>query len=170
MLEGGVSMADKKTKKVKLWEEFKAFAFKGNVIDMAVGVIIGTAFGKIVTSIVNDIFMPILSMLTGSTNLSGLFLSLDFAEKAKDGYVPYASAAAANEAGVGTLNYGAFIQNVIDFLLIAVCIFLFIKLISKFRKKEEEAPKPAPNLCPYCKTEIPVGATRCPHCTSELKS
>ncbi|MDO4739137.1 MAG: large conductance mechanosensitive channel protein MscL [Eubacteriales bacterium] len=146
-------------------EEFKAFAFKGNVIDMAVGVMIGTAFGKITTSIVNDVFMPALSLVTGSVNLSGLFLQLDFY---KEGAVRYPSIEAAKEAGVGTLNYGAFLQTVVDFLLIALCVFLFVKLISRFRKKEEEAPKPEPRLCPYCRSVIADDATRCPHCTSQL--
>lgn len=151
--------------KPKWMEEFKEFAFKGNVVDMAVGVMIGSAFGKIVTSIVNDIFMPALSLITGSVNLSGLFLQLNFY---KDDYVKYASAEEANAAGIGTLNYGNFLQTIIDFLLISLCIFFFVKLISKLRKKEEEAPKPAPRLCPYCKSEIAEDATRCPHCTSQL--
>ena len=151
----------------KFVEEFKAFAFKGNVIDMAVGVMIGTAFGKITTSIVNDVFMPALSLVTGSVNLSGLFLQLNFY---KDDYVKYPTAAAAQEAGIATLNYGNFLQTIIDFLLIALCVFVFVKLISRLRKKEEEAPapKPEPRLCPYCKSEIAEGATRCPHCTSQL--
>lgn len=153
--------------KSKFIEEFKAFAFKGNVIDMAVGVMIGGAFGKITTSIVNDVFMPLLSLVTGSVNLSGLFLQLDFY---KEGAVKYATAADAQAAGVGTLNYGVFLQTVIDFLLIALCVFFFVKLISKMRKKEEHAaPAPAPRLCPYCKTAIADDATRCPHCTSQLE-
>lgn len=157
-----------KVTKSKLLEEFKAFAFKGNVVDMAVGVIIGGAFGKIVTSVVNDLFMPLLSLLTGGLDTSALFLQLDFFKADR---VIYDTAAAANEAGISTLNYGAFLQNVIDFLLVAVCIFAMIKMLAKMHKKEEPAPAPAkaPNLCPFCKTEIPEGATRCPHCTSELK-
>lgn len=150
----------------KFIEDFKTFAFKGNVIDMAVGVMIGTAFGKITASIVNDVFMPLLSLVTGSVNLSGLFLQLDFY---KDGYTKYPTAADANAAGIGTLNYGAFLQTIIDFLLIALCVFFFVKLISKLRKKEEPAaPAPEPRLCPYCKSPIADEATRCPHCTSQL--
>ncbi len=150
----------------KFAEDFKAFAFKGNVIDLAVGVMIGGAFGKITTSIVNDVFMPLLSLVTGSVNLSGMFLQLDFY---KEGYVKYPTAADANAAGIGTLNYGNFLQTVIDFLLIALCVFVFVKIISKMRKKEEPAaPAPAPRLCPYCKSAIADDATRCPHCTSQL--
>lgn len=146
----------------KFVEEFKAFAVKGNVIDMAVGVIIGGAFGKIVTSLVNDIFMPIISLLTGGINVSGLFVQLSGAEK-------YASIDAAKEAGVATFNYGMFIQNIIDFVLIALCVFLFVKLMTNLKKKEPEAPKKEARKCPYCLSEIADEATRCPHCTSELK-
>ena len=146
----------------KFFEDFKAFAMRGSVVDMAVGVIIGGAFGKITTSLVNDIFMPVLGILTGGVNFSGLFYALDGQK--------YASIEAATEAGVGTLNYGAFIQNIVDFLLIALCMFLVIKFMAKM-KKPEPAPAPAkePRLCPYCRQEIADDATRCPHCTSELK-
>ena len=148
--------------KSKFLQDFKAFAMRGNVIDMAVGVVIGGAFGKITTSLVNDIFMPVLGILTGGINFGGLFYALDGNE--------YASIEAAAEAGVGTLNYGAFIQNIVDFLLIAFCMFLVIKFMAK-TKKPEPAPAPAkaPRLCPYCRQEIADDATRCPHCTSELK-
>ena len=142
--------------------DFKKFAFKGNVVDMAVGVVIGGAFGKITTSLVNDIFMPVLGILTGGVNFGGLFYALDGNE--------YASIEAAAEAGVGTLNYGAFIQNIVDFLLIAFCMFLVIKFMAKMKKPEPApAPAKAPRLCPYCRQEIADDATRCPHCTSELK-
>ncbi len=134
-----------------MWKEFKEFAFKGNVVDMAVGVMIGAAFGKIVTSVVNDLFMPLLSLLTGRINFADLAIPLGEGEEA------------------AKFAYGNFIQTVVDFLLVALCIFLFVKLISKLRKKPEEAPKPAPRLCPFCKMEIAKDATRCPHCTSELK-
>jgi large conductance mechanosensitive channel len=150
-----------------MWKEFKEFAFKGNVIDMAVGVMIGGAFSKIVTSLVNDLFMPALSLITGQVHLNGLFLALDGQS--------YPSIEAAAQAGVGTLNYGAFLQAVIDFLLIALCIFFFVKGINKlrsFKPGKPEAPaesKPAPRLCPYCFSEIHEKATRCPHCTAELK-
>ena len=147
----------------KFIEDFKAFAMRGNVIDMAVGVVIGGAFGKITTSLVNDVFMPLLGILTGGINFGGLFYALDGNE--------YASIEAATEAGVGTLNYGTFIQNVVDFVLIAFCMFLVIKLMAKL-KKPEPAPAPAkePRLCPYCRQEIADDATRCPHCTSQLEA
>lgn len=146
----------------KFFEEFKAFALKGNVMDMAVGVIIGAAFGKIVSSLVNDIFMPVLSLITGGSNVSGLFVQLGKSD------VAYASVEAAKEAGVATLNYGLFIQTVIDFVLMALCIFLFVKLISSLRKKEEAAPEPVVRHCPFCTEAVADEATRCPHCTSEL--
>ena len=146
----------------KFFEDFKAFAMRGNVIDMAVGVVIGGAFGKITTSLVNDIFMPVLGILTGGINFGGLFYALDGNE--------YASIEAAAEAGVGTLNYGAFIQNIVDFLLIAFCMFLVIKFMAKMKKPEPApAPEKAPRLCPYCRQEIADDATRCPHYPSELK-
>ncbi|MEL7601562.1 MAG: large conductance mechanosensitive channel protein MscL [Bacillota bacterium] len=145
-----------------MWKAFKEFAFKGNVLDLAIGVMIGGAFGKIVTSAVNDLFMPLLSVLTGSLDFSKLFLAMDGKT--------YKTIADAKEAGVATFNYGAFITAVIDFLLIAVCIFLFVKLINRIRrsKKEEPAPVAVPRKCPYCRSEIAKEATRCPHCTSLL--
>ena len=150
-------MAEKKSGFVA---EFKQFIARGNVMDMAVGVMIGGAFSKIVTSLVNDVFMPVLSLITGGLNTSALFVALDGQE--------YATLDAAKEAGVATLNYGTFIQTVIDFVLIAICIFAFVKLISKLHKKEEPAPAPAPRKCPFCCQVIDDKATRCPHCTSEL--
>ena len=144
----------------KFMQEFKAFAMKGNVMDLAVGVIIGGAFGKIVASLVNDIFMPLISLLTGGTNVSGLFIQLG------DSAVPVASIDQAKELGVATFNYGMFIQNVIDFVIIALVIFLFIKAMSKMQKPAPAA-KPA-RLCDYCKQEVAKEATRCPHCTSDI--
>ena len=145
----------------KFFEDFKAFAMRGNVIDMAVGVVIGGAFGKITTSLVNDIFMPLLGIVTGGINFGGLFYALDGNE--------YASIEAATEAGVGTLNYGMFLQNIVDFLLIAFCMFLVIKFMAKMKKPEPApAPAKAPRLCPFCRQEIADDATRCPHCTSQL--
>ena len=145
----------------KFLEEFKAFAMRGNVVDMAVGVVIGGAFGSITTSLVNDIFMPLLGVITGGINFGGLFYALDGQK--------YASIEAATAAGVGTLNYGAFIQYVINFILIAFCMFLVVRLMNKL-KKPEPAPAPAkpPRICPFCKSEIAEDATRCPHCTSML--
>lgn len=148
----------------KIGKEFKEFVMRGNVLDLAVGVIIGGAFGKIITSLVNDMLMPVISLLTGGVSMSGLFVTLGKTE------VPFASIEAAKEAGVATLNYGMFIQAVIDFLIIALCIFLIVKAINSFRKKEAPAaPAPAPRLCPFCKQPVDKEATRCPHCTSELK-
>lgn len=134
----------------KVWKEFKEFAFKGNVVDMAVGVMIGSAFSKIVTSVVNDLFMPLLSLLTGRVNFADLAIPLGEGEEASK------------------FAYGNFLQTVVDFLLIAVCIFAFVKLLAKLRRKPEEAPKEPARLCPFCKSEIHKEATRCPHCTSEL--
>ena len=143
----------------KFLSEFKAFAMRGNVVDMAVGVVIGGAFGSITTSLVNDIFMPLLGLITGGINFGGLFIALDGQK--------YASIEAATAAGVGTLNYGAFIQYVINFILIAFCMFLVIRVMNKMKKP---APAPVqPRVCPYCKSEIARDATRCPHCTSMLE-
>ncbi len=134
-----------------LVNEFKTFALKGNVIDMAVGVMIGGAFSKIVTSIVNDLFMPLITLLTGRISFSSLSIPLGEGENA------------------AVFAYGNFLQTVVDFLLMALCVFLFVKLLGAFRKKPVEAPKEPPRLCPYCRMEIAKDATRCPHCTSELK-
>ena len=116
-------------------QEFKAFAMKGNVVDMAVGVIIGGAFGKIVSSLVADVFMPLIGLVVGGVNFTDLKVTLKEAVPASEGV---------EEAAAVTLNYGQFIQNVFDFVIIAFCIFLFIKLLSSFNKKKEEAPAPAP--------------------------
>ncbi len=143
-------------------KEFKEFAIKGNVIDLAVGVVIGGAFGKIVTSFVNDIIMPLVGTLVGGMEFSSYFIALDGKE--------YASLAAAQEAAAPTLNYGLFIQNIVDFLIIAFAIFLAVKWINRLKKVEKPAPvEITTKTCPYCFTDIPLGATRCPHCTSELK-
>lgn len=148
----------------KFADEFKAFIMRGNVVDMAVGVIIAGAFGKIVTSLVNDIFMPVITLLTSGKNVNNLFAVLGDSKG-----VAYASIDAAKEAGVTTLNYGLFIQTIIDFLIIGLIIFLFVKAINKFRKKQEAAPAPAARLCDFCREAVADDATRCPHCTSELK-
>lgn len=140
-------------------QEFKEFISKGNVMDMAVGVIIGGAFGKIVTSLVNDVIMPLIGILTGGVNFSDRFVNLSGTE--------YPTIAAAEEAGAAILKYGAFIQNIIDFLIIAFVIFIVIKQINRFKREEELAPATTKE-CPFCKSEVPIEATRCPHCTSEL--
>ena len=139
----------------KFMKEFKEFAFKGNVIDMAVGMLIGSAFTGVVNSVVKDLFTPILAVLTGSVDFTQLGYKFGEAEDA-----PF-------------LAYGNFIQTVINFFILALCIFMFVKFVNKLRAKNEpapvpEAPKPAPRKCPYCKSEIADDATRCPHCTSQL--
>ena len=137
----------------KLLKEFKEFAFKGNVIDMAVGVVIGSAFTGIVTSIVNDLFGPLIAKLTGSVDFASLTIALGKAEDAP------------------TIMIGNFIQTVINFILVAICVFMFVKFINKLRRPKEAPPAPPakePRLCPYCKTAIADDATRCPHCTSQL--
>lgn len=156
----------KKEKGVSFLKEFKDFISKGNVIDLAVGVIIGGAFSGIVTSLVTNIITPIISLVTGKVSFTDLFIALDGKE--------YATLAAATEAGASTVNYGLFIQGVIDFIITAFVIFLLVKVINKIRslgKKEEDAPAPAPTtkICPFCKSEINIEATRCPNCTSEVE-
>jgi large conductance mechanosensitive channel len=141
-------------------KEFNEFALKGNMIDLAVGVIIGGAFGKIVTSLVNDIIMPLLGLLLGNTNFSNLFITL--------GKGSFKTIAEANAAGVATLNYGIFINNIIDFLIIAFSIFIVIKQLNRFKKKEAPAPVTT-KKCKYCLSDVPLQATRCPHCTSNLE-
>ena len=143
----------------KFFTDFKSFVLRGNILDLAVGVMIGGAFGSIVTSLVNDMLMPVIGLITGGVNLSGLFLALDLQ--------PYATIDAAKAAGVGTLNYGAFLQAVINFLIMAFCVFLIIRLMAKLMPKKEE-PKKA-RQCPFCRQTLDDEATRCPHCTSELK-
>ena len=147
---------------MKLFKEFKEFAVKGNVIDLAVGVIIGGAFGKIVTSLVNDVIMPLLSFVTrsGALSFENLFIALDGNK--------YETLAAAQEAGASTFNYGLFLTNVLDFLIIAFVIFIFIKQINRFKKKPEPVPVTTKE-CPYCRTSIHKDAVRCPNCTSELR-
>ena len=140
----------------KFFEEFKKFISRGNVMDMAVGVIIGGAFTAIVNSLVNDIFMPLLSLITGGFDIAGMSVSFGVGDNA------------------ATLNYGAFLSAVINFLLIALVIFCIIKAMNTakdkmLKKHEEEAPAPTTKKCPYCMSEIDIQATRCPHCTSELQ-
>ena len=149
----------------KFIKEFKEFAVKGNVVDMALGVIIGGAFGKIVSSLVNDLFMPVIGLITGGANVSGMFALLG---KVPEGEAVPKSIEEAAERGIATFNYGNFIQTVIDFILVALCIFLVIKAINKMKKKEEPAPAKEARKCPFCCSEIADDATRCPNCTSEL--
>lgn len=141
-----------------MWKEFKAFAMKGNVIDLAVGVVIGGAFGKIVTSLVNDIIMPLVGLLLGRVDFSNLFIPLGKGE--------FGSLAEAKAAGVATLNYGLFINNIIDFLIIAFSVFIVVKQMNRITKKKKEETKVTTKKCPYCFSPIHMEATRCPHCTS----
>ena len=142
----------------KMLQEFKEFAMKGNVVDMAIGVVIGGAFGKIVTGLVDDIFMPIISLITGGIDFSNWFVALDGSK--------YKTLAAAQEAGAATLNFGVLISTIINFIIIALCLFVVVKAMNKLKKPE--APAKEPRKCPFCKGEIDDEATRCPHCTSEL--
>jgi large conductance mechanosensitive channel len=147
-------------------KEFKEFAMRGSVIDMAVGIIIGAAFGTIVSSLVNDIIMPPIGLLLGNVDFSNLFLVL------KQGGVagPYTALAEAKAAGAVTFNYGVFINTVISFLIVAFAIFLLIRSINRLKRKQEAPPaEPTTKECSYCLSVIPIKATRCPHCTSELK-
>ena len=143
-------------------QEFKEFAVKGNVVDMAVGVIIGGAFGKIVTSFVNDLVMPAIGKMTGGTDFTQMFLPLD-----GNTYATLEEA----QAATATIAYGAFITQVLDFLIMAVVIFFALKALAKLKRPEEPAPEEAPTTktCPFCKTEISIEATRCPNCTSHLE-
>lgn len=144
-----------------MFKDFKKFAMKGNVMDLAVGVVIGGAFGKIVTSLVNDIIMPLVSVLTGGVDFSNLFITLDGGS--------YSNLIEAQEAGAATLNYGLFIGAVIDFLIIAFSIFIVIRQLGKFKKEEVIEEEVNTKSCPYCMTEIPLDARRCPNCTSQLE-
>ena len=140
--------------------EFKEFIMRGNVMDMAVGVVVGGAFGNIVTSLVNDIIMPVISLATGAVNFTDLFISLNGES--------YPSLAAAQEAGAAVFAYGSFIQALVDFLIIALCIFAVVKAINKLKKPAPEAA-PTTKICPFCKSEVNIEATKCAFCASELK-
>jgi large conductance mechanosensitive channel len=146
-------------------EDFKKFIMRGNAVDMALGIIIGAAFGSIVNSLVADVIMPPIGLILGNVDFSNLFAVL------KDGKVagPYASLAAAKGAGAVTLNVGVFINTVISFLIVALAVFYLVRSMNRLYKKQE-APAPTTKDCPHCLMAIPVKATRCGHCTSELKS
>lgn len=148
----------------KIIEEFKIFIMRGNVLDLAIGVIIGGAFQKIVNSLVNDIIMPLISLITGGINFSNWFLSLDNSS--------YTILSDAQANGANTLNYGLFLTEVLNFLIMAFVIFMFVKTMNRIaakRKKAEAEPEPEKTkVCPYCKSEIDIAASRCPHCTSQL--
>jgi len=149
-----------------LMKEFREFAVKGNVVDMAVGIIVGAAFGTIVKSLVDDIIMPPIGLLLGNVDFTDLFLVLKAGEAVTP---PYETLAAARSAGAVTLNYGQFLSTVITFLIVSWSVFLLVKSINRLRRQEEVAPvAPTDKSCPFCTMSIPVTASRCPHCTSEL--
>jgi large conductance mechanosensitive channel len=143
-------------------KEFKEFAMKGNVVDMAIGIIIGGAFGKIISSLVSDVLMPPIGMLLGNVDFSNLFVSLSGGT--------FESLAKAKEAGAPTINYGLFIGTIIDFVIIAFVIFMLIKQMNRLKPAPAPAPPPATKDCPLCLSAIPIKATRCAHCTAELRN
>ncbi|MBM4277173.1 MAG: large-conductance mechanosensitive channel protein MscL [Deltaproteobacteria bacterium] len=149
-----------------MFKEFKEFAMRGNVVDMAVGIIIGAAFGTIVNSLVQDMIMPPIGLLLGNVDFSNIFVVL------KEGKVagPYASVAAAKAAGAVSINFGVFVNTIISFIIVAFSVFLLVRTVNQLRR-QEEVPPPVPTTkeCIYCFSSIPIKATRCPQCTSELK-
>ncbi len=142
-------------------DDFKKFAIKGNVMDLAIGVIIGGAFGKIVSSLVNDMIMPVIGKMIGNVDFTNLFYSLDG--------IKYDTLVLAQEAGAATINYGLFINTIIEFLIITFSIFIAIRQLSKLSKKQEVVEEVTTKKCEFCFTEIPIQAKRCPHCTSVLE-
>jgi len=144
-----------------MFKEFKEFAMRGNVLDLAIGIVIGAAFGKIITSFVSDILMPPIGLLLGKVDFSNLFISLSGTH--------YDNLKAAKEAGAATINYGLFIAAVIDFLIVAFAIFMVVRQINRL-KREPAEPTPTTKECAFCLSSIALKATRCPHCTSELKT
>ncbi len=141
---------------------FKEFALRGNVLDLAIGIIIGGAFSNIVNSFVKDVLMPPVGLLLGNTDFSNFFINLSGGR--------YESLAAAQEAGAATINYGLFINTIIDFIIIAFALFLIVRQVNRLQREEEKPTEPTTKECPYCFTEIPINATRCPHCTSQLEA
>jgi large conductance mechanosensitive channel len=141
-----------------MFKEFKEFIMRGNVIDMAVGIIIGAAFGTVVASLVNDVLMPPIGRLLGGVDFTNLFINL--------GPGQYTSLAAAQEAGAATINYGLFLNALISFLIVALAVFLLVRAVNRLQRTEEEAAAPATKTCPECLSEIPLEARRCAHCTS----
>jgi large conductance mechanosensitive channel len=152
---------------MSMLSEFREFAVKGNVVDMAVGIIIGAAFGTIVTSLVNDVIMPPVGVLLGGVSFENFFAVL------REGTTPapYASLEEARAAGAATINYGAFLNTVITFLIVALAVFLLVRTVNRLRREEQVAPQaPTDRPCPFCATSIPIMAVRCPHCTSQLEA
>jgi large conductance mechanosensitive channel len=146
-----------------MFKEFKEFAMRGNVVDMAVGIIIGAAFGAVVKSLVTDIITPPIGLLLGNADFSNLFVTLKAGKVAG----PYATIAAAQAAGAVTLNLGVFINTIISFVIVAFAVFLLIRGLNRLQREPSAPPAPTKE-CPHCLSEIPLKATRCPHCTSEL--
>jgi len=145
-----------------MFKEFKEFAMRGNVLDMAVGIVIGAAFGQIVTSFVQDVLMPPIGTLLGHVDFSNLFVSLSGTH--------YDTVAAAKAAGAATLNYGLFLNTVINFLIVAFAVFLLVRQVNRFTAKPAPVAAPTTRDCPYCLTPVPLKATKCAHCTSELRA
>lgn len=144
-----------------MFKEFKEFAIKGNVLDMAIGIVIGAAFGKIIASLVEDVFMPPIGLLLGHADFSNLFVALNGGS--------YPTVAAAKAAGAATINYGLFMNTVISFLIVAFAVFLLVKQVNRWTPKPAPAPAPSTRECPYCVSQVAMKATRCPACTSELR-
>lgn len=146
-----------------MWNEFKAFVMRGNVLDMAVGIIMGVAFGKVVTSLVNDVLMPPIGRLLGNVDFSNFFITLSSQH--------FATLADAKKAGAATIAYGTFVNTIIEFVIVAFAVFVLIKWVNRLMPKPAAAPAPPSTKdCGYCKLSIPVAATRCPHCTSQLSA
>jgi len=143
-----------------MFKEFKEFAMRGNVLDMAIGIIIGAAFGKIITSLVNDVIMPPIGLLLGRIDFANLFINISGTY--------YSSLSEAKAAGAATVNYGVFINTIIDFIIVAFVIFLMVRQINRFKKPAPASLALTSKECPYCYTVIPIKATRCPSCTSQL--
>jgi len=149
-------------------EDFKAFVMRGNVIDMAVGIIVGVAFGAVINSLVKDVIMPPIGLALGNVDFSNLYVLL---KESATTAGPYPSLVAAQQAGAVTLNYGVFINTIVNLLIIAAAVFfLIVRPIAKLQARTKKAAAPTTKECPYCITAIPIKATRCPHCTSELKT
>ena len=158
------SLSRKEERNEETLIEFKEFIMRGNVLDMAIGIIIGVAFGKIVTSLVNDVIMPPIGLLLGKVNFKDLYINISGTD--------YASLEVAKTAGAPTINYGAFLNTVLDFIIVAFVIFLIVHLVSQVKVKTlkpAEPEKPATKECPYCVSTVPVKAVKCPACTSDLK-
>ena len=146
-----------------MFREFREFAMRGNVVDLAVGIVIGAAFGKIITSLVNDIIMPPIGLLLGRVDFANLFINLSGQS--------FASLAEARAAGAPTINYGVFLNTVIDFVIVALAIFLLVRFINRLTRQADAAPAaPTSRECPFCVSSIPLRATRCPQCTSNLQA